>query len=57
MIFPLAGLLIGLIFGAFRAKRRGGKIFDLLQWAAVYGMLFAIIGLFVMIFIDRSYLV
>lgn len=56
MIFPLAGLLLGAIFGAFRAKRRGGKTFDLLQWAGVYAMLFGLIGLFVMIYIDRSYL-
>ncbi len=56
MIYPLAGLLIGILFGAFRAKRRGGKTFDLLQWAAVFGMIFALIGLFAMIYIDRSYL-
>lgn len=56
MIFPLVGLLLGAIFGAFRAKRRGGKTFDLLQWGAVFAMIFGLIGLFAMIVIDRSYL-
>lgn len=55
MIFPLGGLLFGALFGAYRAKIKGGKMLDLLQWAAVYGMLFGVIGLFVLVFIQRSY--
>ena len=47
MIYPLAGLLFGALFGALRAKRRGGAIFDLLQWGAVFAMLFGLIGLFI----------
>jgi len=56
MIFPLAGLLLGAAFGALRAKRRGGKTLDLLQWGAVFALIFGIIGLFAMVFIDRAYL-
>ncbi|MEY1555846.1 hypothetical protein AB3Y40_09450 [Yoonia sp. R2331] len=55
MIFPLAGLLFGAAFGAFRAKARGGNTRDLLQWAAVFAMIFGLIGLFVLVFVERSY--
>lgn len=55
MIFPVSGLILGAIVGAFRARARGGKLQDLLQWGAVYAILFGLIGLFVLIFIERSY--
>ncbi|MDO7558398.1 MAG: hypothetical protein MUR46_11370 [Loktanella sp.] len=54
MIFPLAGLLIGAILGALRAKMRGGTTFDLLQWGAVFAMGFGLIGLFILVFIERA---
>lgn len=54
MIYPLAGLLFGALFGALRAKRRGGALFDLLQWGAVFAMLFGLIGLFILVFIERA---
>ncbi len=55
MIYPLFGLLIGACIGAFRAYRKDGKAFDLLQWGATHAILFGLIGLFVLIFIERSY--
>ncbi|WP_194094884.1 hypothetical protein [Marivivens aquimaris] len=55
MIYPLAGIVLGIIVGAVRAKMRGGKVLDMIQWAAVYAMIFGIIGLFIVIGIDRSY--
>ena len=54
MIYPLAGLVIGAIVGAVRAKLRGGKTLDMLQWSAVFAMIFGLIGLFALIFIERS---
>lgn len=54
MIYPLAGLLIGAIVGAVRAKVRGGKVLDMLQWGAVFAMIFGLIGLFALVFIERS---
>ena len=54
MIFPLAGLFFGAAFGAYRAKMREGTTLDMLQWGAVYAILFALIGLFVLIFIERA---
>ena len=55
MIYPLAGILIGAILGAIGAKRQDGTTADILQWAAVGAMACGIIGLFVLIFIERSY--
>ena len=55
MIYPLAGIVIGAIVGAVRAKMRGGKTLDMLQWAAVFAMIFGLIGLFALVFIERSF--
>ena len=55
MIYPLAGLVFGAAFGAFRARARDGNMRDMLQWAAVFAIIFGIVGLFVLIFIERSY--
>jgi hypothetical protein len=54
MIFPLAGILIGAIFGAFLAKRRGGTALDLLQWGAVNAIIFGVAGMFILIMIERA---
>ena len=54
MIFPLAGLLFGALFGAFRARAAGGATKDMLQWGASFAILFGIIGLFVLVVIERS---
>jgi hypothetical protein len=55
MILPLGGMVIGAILGAVMAKVKGGKTLDLLQWAAVLGMICGLIGLFVLVFIERSH--
>lgn len=55
MIYPLSGMILGALFGAFNAKRNGGKTADLLQWAAAFAVIFGLIGLFILIFIERSY--
>ena len=54
MIFPLSGMLIGAIIGALRAKSKGGKAKDMLQWGAVFAIIFGLIGLFILIFLQRS---
>ena len=54
MIFPLSGMLIGAVLGAYRAKARGGKRLDMLQWGAAFAILFGLLGLFVLIFLQRS---
>lgn len=56
MIFPLTGMVLGALLGAWRAKAKGGTTLDLLQWAAVYAILLGLAGLFVLIGVERSYL-
>jgi len=57
MIFPLTGLAIGALLGVLRARSKGGKALDLLQWGAVGAIICGLIGLFVLIYIERSYIV
>ena len=54
MIYPVGGFVLGALLGAFRARRRGGTVLDLLQWGAGFGVIFGLIGLFVMVFLLRS---
>ncbi|MGJ8624178.1 MAG: hypothetical protein ACSHW1_15585 [Yoonia sp.] len=54
MIFPLSGMFIGAILGAFRARARGGKRLDMLQWGAVFAIIFGLLGMFVLIILQRS---
>ena len=49
----IGGFLLGAIGGALRAKARGGKVADILQYAFVHGLIFALIGLFLTIFLER----
>ena len=53
MIYPLAGILIGALLGAYRARARGGTGADIAQWAAVFAMILGIAGLFVAVIITR----
>lgn len=55
MIYPLVGLVLGALLGAARAMRRGGKAADIAQWAVVHALILGLLGLFVLIFIERSY--
>ena len=49
----IASALLGIIIGTLRARRRNGNRMDILQWAAVHGMIFAVIGLFITIGVER----
>ncbi|WP_204353896.1 hypothetical protein [Yoonia maritima] len=55
MIYPLIGILFGAVLGALRAKIRGGAGKDIVQWAFVFAIIFGLVGLFTLIFIERSY--
>ena len=52
-MFVIGGFLLGAIGGGFRAKARGGKLADVLQYAFVHGLILALLGLFVTIALDR----
>lgn len=49
----IGGFLFGVILGATTALRRGGRKLDALQYAAGFGILFTLIGLFLTIFLER----
>lgn len=52
-MFVIGGLLLGAIGGALRAKARGGKLADVLQYAVAHAILFGLIGLFITLYLDR----
>lgn len=49
----IAGLVFGALFGALVARQRGGKALDMAQYAAGFGIAFALIGLFATIMLER----
>lgn len=51
---PVLGLLIGAVFGAFLARREGGRGLDMAQYSAAFAILFGLIGLFIAIFLARN---
>ncbi|MEM7732553.1 MAG: hypothetical protein AAF280_07185 [Pseudomonadota bacterium] len=52
-MFVLIGAIIGAGIGALNARRRNGNRADIAQYAFVYGMGCAVLGLFVTIIIHR----
>ncbi len=54
MILPLGGFLLGAALGALGARRRGGRRLDLLQWGAVGAIIGFVLGVFLLIVVQRS---
>ena len=50
----LIGAVLGAVFGALLARRRKGKTADILQYAFIFALLFALGGLFAGIFFHRA---
>lgn len=50
----IAGLVLGAIGGALRARSRGGKPLDQAQYATGYGIAFGLVGMFVTIALERA---
>lgn len=50
----IAGLVLGAVGGALRARSRGGKMLDQLQYGAAYGIALGLVGMFVTIALTRS---
>lgn len=48
-----AAIVIGAIYGAFTARKRGGRKLDSLQYGAVYAIAFGLLGLAVSVALDR----
>lgn len=53
MIVIIAAI-VGAILGTLTARRRKGRTADILQYAFVFALGFALIGLFATIFITRA---
>lgn len=49
----LLGIIAGAATGALVAYRRKGNLADMLQYGFVYGMIFALAGLFLTLIIHR----
>ncbi len=45
--------LAGIVWGGYQAKRRGGNRKDMAQYAAGYGIAFALLGLFAAVILER----
>lgn len=50
----IAFALFGILLGAYQARKRGGQRLDLAQYGAAYGLAFAILGMFVTVFLSRG---
>lgn len=49
----IGAAIAGMLIGGLTARRRGGKLADILQYAAGYGIAFALAGLFATLVIER----
>jgi len=49
----IAGAVIGAILGGFTARKRGGSVADILQYAAGYAIALALLGMVATLVIDR----
>jgi hypothetical protein len=52
-MFVIGGFLLGAIGGGLRARARGGRTADILQYAAVHAIAFGLVGLVITIILDR----
>ncbi|GHE05670.1 hypothetical protein U879_04070 [Defluviimonas sp. 20V17] len=49
----IAGLVLGGLWGGMLARRRGGARLDIAQYAAVYAILFGVLGMIATIALER----
>ncbi len=54
LVFVFLGALAGAALGALTARRRGGNRLDMAQYAGSFAILFALIAMFVGIFLMRQ---
>lgn len=53
-VYVLAACVIGALIGAYRARRRGGKLADMLHYAAIHAIPLMLLALFITIYLDRG---
>jgi hypothetical protein len=49
----IIAVLLGIALGVLNAKKRGGALADLLQYAAVYAIIFGLAATIVTLILDR----
>ncbi|WP_204318730.1 hypothetical protein [Pseudooceanicola aestuarii] len=52
-MFVVIAAILGAVFGGWRARARGGRRADILQYAAGHAILFALAGLFLTLITHR----
>lgn len=53
-VLVLSALVLGAALGAWRAKRRGGRVLDMVQYGAAHAIPLMLLALFVTIYLDRA---
>lgn len=53
-VYVMAGFVLGAVIGAYRARRRGGRLADMLHYAAIHAIPLTLLGLFLTIYLDRA---
>lgn len=54
MYFVIVAMIIGALFGAWRAKTANGSRLDIAQYAGVTAIIFGVLALFVVIVLLRT---
>ena len=49
----IVAFIIGAALGTYRARTKKGNRLDVAQYATIYGLIFAIIGVFITIFLGK----
>lgn len=49
----IISLIAGAIFGTQTARKRDGNRLDMLQYGAVYGIIFGLLGMFLTLIIEK----
>ncbi|RED12823.1 hypothetical protein [Pontivivens insulae] len=44
--------IIGLVIGAWRARKRGGKAADMATWGLAHGFAFTVVAFFILMWFD-----
>ncbi len=52
-MFVIAGLVIGAVLGALRARAGGGRALDIAQYAIAHAIAFGLLGMVVTVAIER----
>jgi hypothetical protein len=54
-MFVFGGMILGALIGGFTARRRGGRPLDIAQYAAVFAIIFAVLGVILTVAVNRLF--